>query len=228
MSFDNKEQFLTHTKRHIENVNILAEELIENVFKSNLMSKKGIEPREELKDSILRTIKLHDLAKTEESPDFLSIHNLEKPFYEILHECAGKELTGEDREIIKRLNDVDKLVTTIALTKEGLTQKERELYFFIEAASDIVERGCNPITPIELGRKTSKAHDFIQKLPKDVSENILKTEVDEEVLFLIQDLESFYDSNILFKQLQFKNDLFKNTNENKKLINPDIPNFKIK
>lgn len=228
MSFENKEQFLTHTKKHIENVNILAEELIQNVFESNLMSKKGITPSKKLKDSILRTIKLHDRAKTEDSPDFLSIHNLEKPFYEVLHECAGKELTGENRDIIKRLNDVDKLVTTIALTKEGLTQGERELYFFIEATSDIVERGCNPITPIELGRETTKAHDFIQKLPKDVSENILKTEVNEEVLYLIQDLESFYDNNILFKQLQFKKDLFKETIDNKNINKLDTPKFKIK
>tara|TARA_Y100001960_G_scaffold317260_1_gene385380 strand:- start:32365 stop:33045 length:681 start_codon:yes stop_codon:yes gene_type:complete len=226
MSFENKEQFLIHTKKHIENVNILAEELIQNVFESSLMSKKGIKPSEELKNSILRTIKLHDRAKTEDSPDFLDIHNLEKPFYEVLYECAGKELTGENRDIIKRLNDLDKLVTTIALTKEGLNQNERELYFFIEATTDIVERGCNPITPIELGRETLKAHSFIKKLPKTISDNILKTEVDNEVMSLIQNLESFYDENILFKQIQFKNDLFKNTNKN---INTfKTPRFKIK
>ena len=215
MSFENKDQFLIHTKKHVENVKILSEELIKNVFESNLMFKKGIEPSKKLKESILRIITLHDCAKIENSPDFLAIHNLEKPFYEVLYEFSGKEITGKDRCVIKKLNDVDKLVTTIALTKEGLTQKERELYFFIEAISDIVERGCNPITPIELGKETEKAYDFIQKLPKKVSKSIFKTEVDDEVLFLIHNLESFYYKYILPEQNQFKNHLFRRTNNNK-------------
>ncbi len=215
MAFNDKEQFLKHTNKHIDNVEKLSMHLTENILNNkDIIESFGIvySNKTKLKENINNVIKYHDKAKTEDSQDFLNQHNLEKPFYEILYDCVGKELSGTDRKIIDRLNDVDKLVTTIALTKSGLNKKERNLYFFIEAVSDIVERGCNPITPLELGRNVDRASSFVNKLPESTQEKMFKTILDKNKINLIKDLEVFYEDNILNKQLDFKLRLFKEDN----------------
>lgn len=215
MTFNNKEQFLEHTNKHIDNVRLLSKKLTENILSDKeAMESFGVlfSNKSKLKENINNVIKYHDKAKIEDSSDFLNQHNLEKPFYEILYNCVGKELSGSDRKIIDRLNDVDKLVTTIALTKSGLNKNERNLYFFIETVSDIVERGCNPITALELGRNVDKASSFVNKLPESTQEKMFKTILDKNKINLIKDLEVFYEDNILNKQLDFKLRLFKEDN----------------
>lgn len=204
MKFTNKEQFLDHTKRHIDNVKELSFVLLSYVLEDKEMSeqyKLTKNQGNDFQNKLSKVIEHHDYAKLEDSKEFLDHHNLKEPFYEFLFKKTGVELIGEDRETIQKMNELDELTTTILLKKAGFNYNERKLYRFIEHVSDIVERGCNPLTKFEFGRSISRASEY------------KKGYVSEKELDMMKKLENYYDNNIMLKQEVFMEQL-KESNRN--------------
>lgn len=214
MKFTNKEQFLEHTNRHVENVTILSDVLLDFMMENkelrkeyNMTSKEDIESfRKKLSNVIIH----HDYAKLEDSKEFLDKHGLQNPFYEFLFNNTGVELVGDDRTKIQKMNELDDLVTTLLLKKNGFSFKERNLYRFIEHTADIVERGCNPITKYEFGKDISRASEYKSQFD----------DVSPRDLYLIIKLENYYDKNLKDKQELFLETL-KNINEENHFICKD-------
>lgn len=200
--FDNESQFLTHTKKHIDNVQVLALNMLEEMKAMikedpSLSESFGIPKGENLNNfthNFKKMIKIHDISKTNESPDFLIKHDLNEPIYKILSDFAGTKLEDGDRVLVNKLNDIDKKETIDLAKQLGLKKWELDLYETLEHSADIVERGCNPITSVEMNKSV--------KLASEISR--LRPEPDQK---LILSAEKFYRENIYDNQLEFAQSL---------------------
>lgn len=202
LEFRGLEQFLTHTDKHRDNVTVIAERLFDTMldnphFVDKYKMNETVD-KNELKDKFSAVIKVHDKAKMLDSPKFLKKHGLEKPFYKFLFDNVGKVIDGEGRKVIDKMNDIDGLLTTMAMHNQGLTAPQREMFSFIEHISDIVERGCNPLTKYELGRDVSKASEF------------KRGNCNMHELNAILEMELFYEQELLPKQKIFAKNLLLN------------------
>lgn len=220
VEFSGLDQFLTHTDKHRENVSILADKLFDNMLKNPFFVKKYELTDDidisDLKKRFSSVIKVHDKAKMLDSPKFLKKHGLDKPFYKFLFENVGKVIDGEGRKVIDKMNEVDGLLTTIAMHKQGLTSAQRDMFCFVEHVADIVERGCNPLTKYELGREVTKASEF------------KRGRCNMHELSAILDLEDHYEQVLLPKQKVFAKNLLLNEFENKVVKQPILKQKKSK
>lgn len=217
IAFNELEQFLTHTDKHRENVSKIAEYLFDSMIENDYFKEKyEISSKTntfELKNKFKEVIKVHDKAKMIDSPVFLKKHNLDMPFYEFLFKKVGTVITGEDRKVLDKMNEVDGLITTITMHKQGLSIKERDMFNFVEHVADIVERGCNPLTKYELGREVSKASEF------------KRGHCNMHELKMIMKMEEFYENSLMPQQKVFARKLFSQKKENN-FIKDLIPKMK--
>ena len=232
MKFENEDQFLSHTIRHIKNVERISENMMKTIINSPIKNRSNeildhfdIPNMEELQafsKKVSKLIKVHDIAKINNESSFYLKHGFDEPIYKTLYKLAGTEIKAHERGLIDKINKVDKKETSELIKTLNLKPWERRLYDFIEHTSDIVDRGCNPITEIEMGRKvylaSEKGSDFRPKIEHD----------------LVLDAEDFYSKHIAREQKIFKEFLFDNvansTIKNKETLSvePPVTNIKIK
>lgn len=199
IKFKNENQFLEHTKKHIDNVVLLSNVLYNSFLNSKSLQKEfNISKKDllEFKSTFKRIIKTHDKSKIEASPSFLEEHGLEEPNFVKLYSFAGVAIPSENRHFINSINKIDKIELEKQFQKYDVKPELQDLFKKIENIADIVERGCNPISEIEFGRKIFKASTFNAHIRSDL-ENVI-----------IQKLEDYYDKMIYPQQLKFKNNLF--------------------
>ena len=212
MKFTNEQQFLDHTKRHIVNVNLLANALYNSFEKSKILQKEFNITRKEIvefKSIFKKIMKNHDKSKVCDDEYFLLKHNLKEPNFKKLYSFSGISLDIKNTDFISKLNNIDFLETNSLFKENNTPIKLQKIFLKIEYLSDLVERGCNPISNIEFGRQIKRASDFNTHL-RNKRDSII-----------INSLEKYYDKNILKSQLTFQNDLFRNKNEstNENLLN---------
>lgn len=168
MFINSLDDFYIHTKNHIDNVNLLAEQLMEMVRRSPMLKKYYNIPEDadfdEVKKVVLDGIKLHDQAKINLNEDFLKKYNLEKPMYKQLYARYGKGRSEKEwaitKPIIDKLNKIDEeIMDNYASQYEDWL---KELILGVESISDKVERGQNPITPEEMGQPPLIASKFLE------------------------------------------------------------------
>lgn len=142
--------FHHHTQMHKKRVTRLGLELLEQ-FPEEF---DGVD-----KEMAQRVLASHDNAKID--PRYR--HRDGKAFYEKLYKHYGKELP---RHVIDQLNAVDSKIMERALAKEGLTifpgdtpEKKAEKIKIrrqiekLEKLADLTDRGMNPVSSEEFGRK---------------------------------------------------------------------------
>lgn len=194
LKFDTEDQFLIHTKKHISNVEKIAKNMLKEIGNSEeYMNHFDIPNKKALKNferKFNQLIKIHDIGKTNDNPEFLKEHGLSEPIYKTLSKFAGVNLDKSDRNLIEKLNTVDEKETLKKSKELGMSEWEFNLYDFIEHSSDIVDRGCNPITAIEMNKNVFRASEFGSFRPQ-VEQN------------LIESSEKFYDNNLLTHQYEF-------------------------
>lgn len=209
MKFTDKDQFLMHTKKHVENVSDMTSVMFDMMLEDPELCEKYSLSKDvdytSFKEKVSKISRSHDYAKLEDSELFLNRHSLERPFYDFLFERTGKVLDAEERNTIQRMNELDDLTTTILMKKAGMNMSERTLYRFIEHTSDIVERGMNPLTKFEFGREIDKASDYKRGYTED-----------SEIRLMVK-LEKHYEENILDDQLVFLEDLKKSSKKENKI-----------
>lgn len=205
--FGNNDQFLNHTIKHIKNVEIVALSILNDLnkkIKKNPSLKKHLSiPEniniEDFENKFKELIKIHDISKINTDDLFLIKHNLQEPIYMTLSKFAGVKIDANNRLLIDKINDIDKIETIEKAFELGMEQWEQDLYEFIEYTADIVERGCNPVTGIEMNKEVIKASSY--KIDSKLQESLIKT------------AEIFYEVNLLDEQILFaKNNLSKKNN----------------
>lgn len=199
--FTDSSQFLSHTESHIENVKTIANNLMKNFRKnsvndSSYLEKFGVPKDASLGDLFRKcrsVIEIHDIAKTNEDPEFLAKHNLDKPMYETIYQYAGQELDSEEVDDIRRLNAIDKSEVQEKMDNMGLKQWEQDFVTKIEAMADQIDRGLNPITNVEMDKVPTLASEFGQQKKST-------TRPDHE-RDLILESEQFYRDELIPKQM---------------------------
>ena len=168
MFINSLDDFYIHTKNHIDNVVLLADELMEMIRQSKMLKEYyGIDEKydfDEIKKIVVDGIKLHDQAKVNISEEFLKKYNLDQPMYIDLYGRYGKGRSKEEWAItaplVQKLNEIDE-----AVMNEYASQFEpwlKSLILGVESIADKVERGRNPITPEEMGQPAKIASKFLE------------------------------------------------------------------
>jgi len=196
--FTNEEQFLTHTKKHIDNVNKIGEQLIKDVrilLKEDPTARSHFNIPEDANvesffSNFKELMKVHDIAKTSEDPAFLERHNLDEPIYKKLALSAGKFIDEDERKEIEVLNNIDKAEMKSLVQKMGLPKWQEDVAEIFEKICDQIDRGNNPITAVEMNKDPRKTSDYGKSRP-DIEQTLIK------------DLESHYDEKMLPEMLLF-------------------------
>jgi hypothetical protein len=186
MFINSLDDFYIHTKNHIDNVNLLASELMEMVRKSPMLRKYYNIPEnvdfDGVKQVVMNGLKLHDQAKINISKDFLDKYQLSRPLYKDLYSRYGKGRSEKEwaitKPIIDKLNKIDE-----GIMEDYASQFEpwlASLILGVESISDKVERGQNPITPEEMGQPPLIASEF------------LKGQINEYEMAMVKVLEERY------------------------------------
>jgi len=168
MFINSLDDFYIHTKNHINNVVSLADELMNMVEKSEMLKKYYNIPEDvdfnEIKKIVHNGVILHDQAKINLSNEFLEKYGLDEPFYKKLYSRYGKGRNPDEwkitKPIIDKLNSIDELI--IEEYCSNYPEWIQKLIKGIESTADKVERGCNPITPEEMGQPPLKASKFLE------------------------------------------------------------------
>lgn len=175
---ETSKEFKEHTENHIQNVNRLAEYMLDTVLEDPEMRDSFNIPLTadsyEVKEKALSVISLHDKAKVCEDPRFLIENDLEEPLYESFYRFIGKSMNEypELKTLINKLNSIDEAIIVKGL--EGEPDWMHDFVLKIEKYSDSVERGCNYITKEELGREPVKASVFLENFVKNHELNLVK------------------------------------------------------
>lgn len=193
MGFIFDQDFLDHTKRHVRNVKEISITMMKYLSENKeVWNEFGIESEESLnkfKFKLIPTIEKHDIAKTNDSKDFLKKYNLDEPIYKTLFKLSGVKIENNtpERDFIDKLNRIDKKEIEQMFKNLNFNAFEKRLFLKIEMISDLVERGCNPLSEIEFGKKVEKGSKYAFWLTKEES-------------LMTSYLEGWYDSSIKPRQ----------------------------
>lgn len=171
-----EEDFLSHTKNHISNVNILSGKIIEFIldndeYRSYFNIPENFE-YEIVKKFVVNGMELHDKAKICEEVEFLKDNGLTEPLYKTLYSHYGKGFTPELKALVKKLNEIDNNIVLDYLKETS--EWQQNLFLKVEKIADCVERGCNKITPEEMNQAKIKPSVYLQKILNPIELSIVK------------------------------------------------------
>jgi hypothetical protein len=181
---NSEEDFYLHMKNHVNNVQrmgaqiiaILEERPISIKYFSNMKSSFALNSR--IKILAKKFLQVHDASKINIDPAFLEENHIAVPGVKRLYPLYGKsfgKMTEAERAIInEQINGVDSVVRNKFIVENYVTPEEMNFLDQLEKYADLTERGSNPVTSEEIGKKAYLASRFLEE---NISKNKSLTEL---------------------------------------------------
>ncbi len=151
LSVTTPSEFVLATKLHVARVRLLAAELRRR-YPDEFAQ---VDP-----DVLDAFASLHDAAKTNDTPEFLSEHGLDKPLADDLVVHWGRRIKATEtatHPLVDKVNRVDAKVSQRFFAERQIPPDLAELYEFLVEVADKVDRGSAPLSRYEEMGKTAVA-----------------------------------------------------------------------
>ncbi len=209
------EDFYIHMKNHVNNVQRLGQEVI-SILEQDPKAKKafmGLRHDFELTPRIKllaqQFLQVHDASKINVDPKFFNKYHVTGPGANELYSIYGKTYEqmseSEKQIIIKRINGIDEQVRANFIKANKVTADEMTFLDQLEKFADLTERGSNPVTSEEIGKKALPASDYMEKVLKN-NHSHLPPYLLENKLNLFKRLESIYPK-VAVPYIQYKTEI---------------------